>query len=119
MSNPARARHFHNLTQHVDSMMAQIEAPSSEMPSSSMEFEARAPKAKEYLTSNTYLLTPNGGYQCTYPGCAAKTIFISKIKFENHQLQHFPKKFPCLACDQVFERMESCPSHNANQTGGK
>lgn len=82
MSNPARARHFHNLTQHVDSMMAQIEAPSSEMPSSSMEFEAGAPEAKEYLTSNTYLLTPNGGYQCTYPGCAAKTIFNSKIKFE-------------------------------------
>lgn len=138
MNNSARARHYHNLEQHVSSMIAQIEAPNSEMPSSSMG--ARAPNVEAYSTSNTYLRTSEGGYQCTYPGCATNTSFNSKAKFEyayalysgwpfppdranlkrrNHQLQHFPKKFPCLACDQVFERMESCPRHSTNQNGGK
>lgn len=147
MNDHARAKHYHNLEKHVSSIMAQFEAPSREISSSSgCTMDARAPKAEEYSTSNTYLQTSDGGYQCTYPGCAVKTVFNSKTKFEyayalcsgwpftlvglfpwdranlirrNHQLQHFPKEFPCLACDQVFERMESCPSHNTNQNGGK
>lgn len=46
------------------------------------------PKIEEYSSSNTYLVTPDGGYRCTYPGCAVKTVFSSKTKFE-YAYYHF------------------------------
>lgn len=70
-------------------MIAQIEfgAPSDESANTRSsnpeeDAEARAPKAEEYSPSNTYLVTLEGGYRCTYPGCAVKTVFSSKAKFE-------------------------------------
>lgn len=97
--NNARARHFHNLEQHVSSMIAQIEfggttnGESTNTRSCSSEQGPGAistPKVEEYSSSNTYLVTPDGGYRCTYPGCAVKAVFSSKARFEYAYYYLFP-----------------------------
>lgn len=141
--NDPRARRFHNLEQHLSSILAKIDIDTSndglryspantrshnpEQNAASMV--VRTPAVEEYSPANTYSQTPDGGFLCTFPGCVVKSVFNSKARleyayalysswvfspdranlvFRDHQLQHFPKKFPCLTCDQVFERMECC-----------
>lgn len=54
-----------------------------------MEAPTPTPKVEEYSAANTYLQTPDGGFQCTYPGCVVKTIFDSQIKFEYAYILYF------------------------------